>query len=67
MIAHRFGQIKECTCGVEKNRSDHFSANVQRDNLPPQRCEAARAQHQHPGRENASLFLFGKVRSHRVA
>ena len=30
MIAHCFRQIKECACGVEKNRSDHFNGNVRR-------------------------------------
>jgi hypothetical protein len=29
MVAYCFRQIKECACGVEKNRSDHFNANVQ--------------------------------------
>ena len=30
MIAHCFRQIKECACRVEKNRFDHFNANVRR-------------------------------------
>jgi hemolysin III len=30
MIAYRFRQIKKCACSVEKNRSDHLKANVQR-------------------------------------
>jgi hypothetical protein len=30
MIAHCFRQIKERACRVEKNRFDHFNANVRR-------------------------------------
>jgi hypothetical protein len=30
MIAHCFRQIKERACRVEKNRFDHFNANVWR-------------------------------------
>ena len=30
MVAHCFREIKERACGVEKDRSDHFDAKVQR-------------------------------------
>ena len=59
MVAHCFREIKERACGVEKDRSDHFNANVQRTScLRNTRRQALNIRIQ--AGENVTIFYLSK-------